>query len=243
MNPVAERRLEVVRSNEYPSWRVVFAALVVLVTTVGAVGQARNTTKKRQAPTAKSELALADFYYKNDDITDMAAQQYRKVRNIYVGTNEAATAQYFLGSYYHRKFYIQKEKKLTEDRTVLTEAQAQYEDYISKDAWRNKQPEWLSDAYFNLALIFLQRGMDGEAEQSLGKMYGAAPYDSQVYIYQVVWSPSSDDVIDARVDSRKLAEYTNSLVYDFRNSRQQMQRPLSFAAIVTKVGQWCKQQK
>lgn len=220
------------------------------ITSSATVGQRRAaTTGTRQASDAKKGLALADFYYKNDDITDKAAVQYRKVRDSYPKSSEAATAQYFLGSYYHRKFYIQKEKKLNEEIGLLTEAQGQYEDYADKYAWNNKSPEWLSDAYFNLALIFLQRGKDREAEQFLGKMYGAAPYDSEVYIYQVVWSPNSKDVIDSKVDARQLAEYTNSLVYDFRNAQQQqqqqnqIQQPRSFGSTVEKIKRWCRGRK
>jgi hypothetical protein len=193
----------------------------------------------------RKALTLADFYYKNGDITDKAAVQYRKVRDAAPKSSEGATAQYYLASYYHRKFYIQKEKKLKEDPALLVEAQGQYEDYASRFAWNSPKPEWLSDAYFNLALIFAQRGDSFKTEQYLGKMYGAAPYDQKVYVYQVIWSPSTKDIVDVWVDSRQLAQYANSVVYSFRQAAQKQQQgpPPSFSLFVDRIRQWCASQK
>lgn len=224
------------------------ACFVVLISWLAlipgsAVGQRRaaraQPQPQSQASQAKVILAQADLYYKNDDITnDRAAALYRQVRDRFPNSKDAETAQYFLGSYYHRKFYIQREKQLKEDLTPLIEAGAQYEDYVNKYAWRSKSPDWLSDAYFNLALIALQRGDTVKAEEWLGKMYGASSSDQKVYIYQVIWSPNQRDVVDAAYDARALAEYTNSLVYSLR------QRKLSsFNALVDKVKAWCNSQK
>ena len=202
-----------------------------------ATQQRTNRTSRTSDP--KAILAKADLYYKNNDITDRAAVEYRAVRDRFPKTKEAATAQYYLGSYYHRKFYIQREQKLKDDLGVLVEAQGQYEDYAQRYAWQTNPPEWLADAYFNLALIFLQRGENKRGEEFLGKMYGAAPYDRTTYIYQVIWSPNSIDVIDASFDSKQLAEYANSLIY----SQAYAQRaPLSppFDSIVEKIKRWCK---
>lgn len=191
----------------------------------------------------KAMLAKADVYYKNNDISDRAAVEYRAVRDRFPKTPEAATAQYFLGSYYHRKFYIQKEKKLKEEYGLLVEAQGQYEDYASKYAWRSKSPDWLADAYFNLALVFLQRGENKRAEEFLGKMYGAAPYDRTTHVYQVIWSPNTKDIIDSSFDSKQLAEYANSLIYSYAYTQQKTQRGPPFESIVEKIKLWCKGRK
>lgn len=227
--------------------------LMVAITVTGPLtpGQRRPATPSRTSTTLtqaqsselKKALALGDFYYKNGDITDKAAVQYRKVRDSAPKSSEGATAQYYLGSYFHRKFYIQKEKKLKEDVGLLTEAKAEYEGYASKSAWNSPKPEWLSDAYFNLALILAQRGDSQQTEQYLGKMFGAAPYDQKVYIYQVVWSPSAKDVVDAYVDSRQLAQYANSLVYSSRQAQLKQSQPPSFDYFVERIRQWCVSQK
>lgn len=205
----------------------------------------QRTLRTNRTSDPKAILAKADLYYKNNDITDRAAVEYRAVRDRFPRTKEAATAQYYLGSYYHRKFYIQRETKLREDLGLLVEAQGQYEDYVKRFAWQTNPPEWLADAYFNLALIFLQRGDNKKAEELLGKMYGAAPYDPTIYVYQVIWSPDTKDLINSSFDSKQLAEYANSLIYTYAYNRQQVQRtPGSpFQAIVEKIKGWCKGRK
>src|SRR5712664_4001411 len=90
-----------------------------------AIGQRRSARAQPQSQTSQSKaiLAQADLYYKNDDITkDRAAALYRQVRDKFSTSKEAETAQYFLASYYHRKFYIQREKQLNEDQAPLNEA-------------------------------------------------------------------------------------------------------------------------
>ena len=110
---------------------------------------------------------------------------------------------------------------------------------LSRYAWQTNPPEWLADAYFNLALIFLQRGDNKRAEEFLGKMYGAAPYDRTTHVYQVIWSPNTKDIIDSSFDSKQLAEYANSLIYSYAYAQQRVPgRP--FDSIVEKIKGWCK---
>jgi tetratricopeptide (TPR) repeat protein len=222
------------------AWRLTLLFIFTAVISIGVFGQTKRTSRD-----PKPILALADLYYKNNDITDKAAVQYRKVRDQFPAAKEAERAQYFLGSYYHRKFYIQREKKLNQDYGLLVEAQGQYEDYAGKYAWRSKSPDWLADAYFNLALVFLQRGESKKAEEFLGKMYGAAPYDRTTYVYQVIWSPNTKDIIDSSFDSKQLAEYANSLIYSYAYGQTQVQRPSgpTFETIVEKIKLWCKGRK
>ncbi len=79
-------------------WRVVLLLGVISVLSFSLVAQ-RRTTVRRADP--KAGLAVADLYYKNNDITDRAAVEYRRVRDQFRNSKEAETAQYFLG---HRKF-------------------------------------------------------------------------------------------------------------------------------------------
>lgn len=216
---------------------------VLLLTLLAMLPVSVNAQRISRTSDPKAILAKADVYFKNNDITDRAAAEYRAVRDRFPKTQEAATAQYFLGSYYHRKFYIQKEKKLKEDYGLLVEAQGQYEDYASKYAWRNKSPEWLADTYFNLALVFLQRGDNKKGEEFFGKMYGAAPYDRTTHVYQVIWSPNAKDLIDSSFDSKQLAEYANSLIYSHAYTQQQVQQGPPFETIVEKIKLWCKGRK
>lgn len=206
-------------------------------------GQARASSSQAQTSEIKKALDLGLFYYNNDDITDRAAIQFRKARDRSPRSSEGATAQYYLASYYHRKFYVQKEKTLREDIGLLVKAQAEYEDYVSRYAWNTQKPQWLSDAYFNLALLFAQRGDSLKTEEYLGKMYGAAPSDEKVYIYQVVWSRSPKDVVDAFVDAKALAEFANSRVYNERALQLQKSQPPSFSYFVERIRQWCVSQK
>jgi len=222
------------------AWRTFQLFIIGLVISVAVVGQTRTTTRRGDP---KATLALADLYYKNNDISDKAAVQYRKVRDQFPTSKEAERAQYFLGSYYHRKFYIQREKKLKEDYGLLVEAQGQYEDYTTRYAWRSNSPDWLADAYFNLALIFLQRGDNKKGEEFLGKMYGAAPYDRTTQIYQVIWSANSRDVIDSSFDSKQLAEYANSLIYSYAYTQQLNPKGPPFETIVDRIKIWCKGKK
>lgn len=221
-------------------WRVVLLLGVISLLSVSVVAQ-RRTTVRRADP--KAILAVADLYYKNNDITDRAAVEYRRVRDQFRNSKESERAQYFLGSYYHRKFYIQREKKLKEDYGLLAEAERQYEEYAKNYAWKSKSPEWLADTYFNLALIFLQRGDNKKAEGFLGKMYGVARDDSTTHVYQVIWSPNTKDIIDSSFDSKQLAEYANSLIYAYAYGQQQQvqrQQGPPFETIVERIKRWCK---
>src|SRR5437868_7602529 len=68
------------------------------------------TTSSKLSKAAQQVLAKALFYYNNDDISDEAARQCQLVLKQYSSTPEAETAQFYLGSYYQRKYYILKER-------------------------------------------------------------------------------------------------------------------------------------
>jgi len=176
-------------------------------------------------------LARGNLYYSSDDITDKAATEYRKVKNSpkYRGTKTGGAAQYLYASYYHRKFYIVREKMQKEDEEAIHKAQKEYGDYIS-DYRRAAPPEYLSDSYFNLALIWLEYGHRNEAVEQLGNLRAAARQDPTVYIYDVIWSPRSGDRVEGYYNAAQLADVTQNLIG----------RGLSTPEVVAGIRDWCR---
>jgi hypothetical protein len=172
------------------------------------------------------------FYYNNDDITDKAATQFRAVMAKYPKSDEAETAQYYLGSYFQRKYYVELTKYRRTDPNALKSAKDAYRAYTNK-YYKSGNHQWLADAFFNLALVFLQQGDAKNAGYELNKMGGAASLDGSVYIYQVIYSQNKDDVLNSEFRTKALADYASSIV---GNSNQ------SFAQKVAAIKQWCRNQ-
>ena len=165
------------------------------------------------AETPKALLAQGIAYYNNDDITDKAAVQFRQILRKYRDAAEAEEAQYYLASYYQRKFYIIKRNQGREDRGALLTAKTEYSNYTLK--YFNKgSKKWLSDAFFNLALVYLELKDSKRAAWELNKMCDHAGRDPNVYIYEVVWSPDAGDVVDANHNSYALGDFTRSVLKD-----------------------------
>jgi hypothetical protein len=201
------------------------AACVLLFASFGAAAQKEKS--------AGNVLAKGNLYYSSDDITDRAAKEYKDVRGRYKGTREAETAQYFLASYYHRKFYIVREKQREDDEDAIHEAQEEYEDYIKKFAPYSQSPEWLADSHFNLALIWFEYGHRGTAVDYLNKLQHAAGKDPKVYIYDVLWSPRSSDRVEGHYDSAELAAFT----------REQIQNNRTVGEVVDGLRRWCRERQ
>jgi TolA-binding protein len=219
------------------------ASLLFGVITLSTPAQANKQQKgvkaaRERAPAAAQQTdpakmySLGVFYYNNDDISDKAAEQFRKIKSNHPHSKEAESAQYYLGSYYQRKHYIQQEKWRTVDRKALGMAEKEYFGYIDKFS-SNGSAEWLSDSHFNLALIFLQWNKQDWAKDILHRMLRASNKDPKVYVYQVVWSPNPGDVIDNRLDAGELTRYTLTLV----NNGQ------TFEHNVVMLKRWCGSQK
>lgn len=211
---------------------VVVACLTVSLTPAAA--QRARTARRAQTATKstpKDLFSLGLFYYNNDDIRDdKAAKQFKRVIKDFPNSEEAERAQFYRGSYYQRKYYIEKEKYGKDDDDSIEDAVEEYETYISKYP-AGGPCQCLSDAHFNLSLAYLQLNKKAEAQQQLHRMFESSANDPAVYIYQVVWSPNPNDVIDSHFDARRLAEYTFSI----SNS--------SFDEIVTLLKRWSKSQK
>jgi hypothetical protein len=194
---------------------------------------AASAQKQQQLSNSPDQmLKLGFFYYNNDDITDKAATQFRAVISKYPKSDEAETAQYYLGSYYQRKFYIELAKYRKEDKVALASAKREYQSYTDK-YYKGGKHQWLGDAFFNLALVFLQLNDPTNAGYELDKMGKASSLDGTTYLYEVIYSPNADDIIDGSFQTRALADYAASL---FKNSRQ------SFPQKVAALKQWCRSQ-
>lgn len=183
--------------------------------------------------TAKQALARAHYYYNNDDISDEAATRYRQVISGYAGTREAETARYYIGAYYQRKYYIRKERGV-DDKVALANAEAGYLDYI-KAYGNNGAPQWLSDSYFNLALIALQRGEELRARKYLKALNASAGKDNRVHVYHIIWSPKSSAVVDRFVPAQSLANNT-IVMLDSKVAK-------TFNDQVNWLTSWCKSQR
>lgn len=198
-------------------------------TPAGIVGQ-------QQATNARDMLSLAHFYYNSNDTSDAAAKQYKLVIAKYPNSPEAEAAQYYLGSYYHRKYYIRREKWQSEYRESLVKAEWEYKRYISKYS-KTRTPQWLADASFNLALDFMEQGNFSSAIDQLQRIaLFYAQKDSSIYVYQVVWSEDPKDVIDHSFDARELAAYTRSVAGIQQSGGGE-------EAVFRYVKEWCRARK
>jgi hypothetical protein len=198
-----------------------------------AAAQSRNASvsqAQQQQNSPDQLLKLGFFYYNNDDITDKAATQFRAVMSKYPKSDEAETAQYYLGSYYQRKYYIELAQYRKEDNAALASAKKEYRAYTDK-YYKGDKHQWLGDAFFNLALVFLQMNDPTNAGYELEKMNKASSLDGTVYLYEIIYSPNADDVIDGSFQTGALADYASSV---FKNSRQ------SFTQKVAALKQWCR---
>lgn len=192
----------------------------------------RGKSSRPAAGASAAELfSLGFFYYNNSDVRDdNAAKQFGLVIKNHPKSEEAEKAQFFLASYYQRKYYIRKERYGDEDNDALEEAKDEYEKYI--EVYPNGGPcQCLSDAYFHLALVHLQEGNKNAARHQLQRLFEEAGKDPAVYIYQVVWTSNSNDVIDSHFDAQKLAKYTTT-ISDF-----------PFSDAVNLLKKWCRDQR
>ena len=176
-----------------------FFALVML--TLGLL----TTKASGQDSSAQAILKKGKVYYDNNNITDQAAVQFSLILGKYRNSPEAESAQYYLASYYQRKFYIIKRTQGREDMRWLMTAKAEYGNYTKK--YFKQGATWLSDSFFNLALVYFQLGDSQRAGWELNKMSAYASMDPQVYIYELVWSPDSGDVIDGYYPASQLADF------------------------------------
>ena len=198
------------------------AVLLVLSWTSIGLGQKmrRQAQTRVQSTSAEDLLSLGDFYYNSNDINDLADKYYREAISRAPGTRTAGLAQFNRGNYWLRKYYVLKDQRNYQDESALVEASGQYYDFIDKFAVQTKTTDFLSDATYFLALTYLQQGRSDYAVGWLNRVIADAKADQYIYIYKVVWSPVTTDVVDKNFNAAELADFTRGLIWkgmDFNN--------------------------
>lgn len=213
-------------------------ALLVVAFLAASEHETRHSSMAAQqrVTSAQDMLSLANFYYNSNDTSDIAAKQYNLVISKYPNSEEAEAAQYYLGSYYHRKFYIRKERWKSEYKPSLIQAESEYKRYISRYS-KAQSPQWLCDARFNISLAYMEEGNFFSAIDQLRTivLFDSAQ-DASVYIHQVIWSENPKDVIDQAFNAKQLAEYAVSLA-NVHGSRGDIE------PIVSYIMKWCRDEK
>jgi hypothetical protein len=180
------------------------------------------------------------FYYNNDDINDNASLHFNLVISRFQrSSKELEQARYYLASYYQRKYYIQKHRLGGGDRKVLELAAAKYGEFIN--AYKTGSSQLLADAFFNQSLAYLQLGAGKRAYDELYNMREVKGRDGSVYIYEVVWSPRPEDVVDSYVPTEYLANFAMGLVHP--SGPEQAGVPKSFEQKILAIRRWCQSQK
>jgi hypothetical protein len=233
------------QSNSWPAYVPGRLWFLLLIFSLSGLCSAHTLTGTQvpRCTTAERCLSLGIYYYNNDDISDQAVRQFNLVMSRYARSPQAEQAQYFLASYYQRKYYIQLRRQQRNDRRLLQLAANEYKKYTDR-YYRNGSGQWLADAFFNLGIVYLQVNDPGSAGNELSKMRDASGRDGSVYLYEIIWSPSPDDVIDSYVAARPLANFALSILYG-KNSVQQRNAgdSNSFDQKVLMLRKWCQSQK
>lgn len=191
---------------------------------------------------AQQCLARGMFYYNNDDINDNASQHFNLVISRFSrSSKELEQARYYLASYYQRKYYIQKHRLRRDDRKVLELAATKYGEFINN--YKSGSSQLLADAFFNQALAYLQLGDSKRAYDEMYNMREVRSRDGSVYIYEVVWSPRPEDVVDTYLPTESLGNFGMGLVRSNASSAQQVGVPDSFEQKVLVLRRWCQSQK
>jgi hypothetical protein len=179
--------------------------------------------------TAAQLLREGNSYQSADDTSDRAAIVYRLLIQQYPKSIQAEQAQFYLGTYYQKKFYILEYRNRIEDWSSFNQAEDALWGYVAKYSSKGTK-FYLADTYHTLAMIKLRRGGDtyrADAKMLLKKMSDAADKDPRVYMYKVVWTPRKDDITKGYCDTRALAAanldaidriyFFNDIVFDLRN--------------------------
>ena len=95
--------------------RICMIAGMVLLLPAGSLAQSEKQFAQvtdRTSPENTLELAL--YYYNNDDLSGRAEQLLKRLlTRRYEGTPQSEEAQYYLGAYYQRRFYLFERNKET----------------------------------------------------------------------------------------------------------------------------------
>lgn len=165
-------------------------------------------------------------YQAIDDTSDRAAELYQQIIKSYPRSPEAEAAQFFLGSYYSRKFFIIEKRSNVQDWGSMNRAEQELYAYITKYG----HGFYLADAYHTLALIALRRDYRENARVLWTRTRDAAARDQKVYILRVTWSPYNDDVIKGYCDTVALSGFSLDL----------LNKKASFNQAVSELTNWAR---
>ena len=177
---------------------------------------------------AQQILREGSRYQAIDDTSDRAAEAYQQLMRTHPKSAEAEAAQFFLGAYYSRKFYIIEKRNNVQDWGSMNRAEQELYTYIAK----YPNGFYLADAYHTLALSALRRGYWENAQKLWQQMREVAAKDRKVYIYRVTWSTYSEDVIKGYCDTVGLADV----------SLYMLDKRLSFDQLVSGLTNWARGQ-
>lgn len=165
-------------------------------------------------------------YQAVDDTSDRAAEMYQLVVKNYPKSTEAEAAQFLLGSYYNRKFFIFEKRSNVQDWGSMNRAEQALYEYIGK----YPNGFYLADAYHTLGLIALKRNYRENAGKLWTLMRNVADKDRKVFIFRVTWSPSNDDVIKGYCDTAALSDVSLNL----------LNKQASFEQVVSELTNWSR---
>jgi len=211
-------------------WLCMIAGMVLLL----PAGSRAQSPAAQIDQTAQSKLDLAVHYYNTADLNKRAEELLKQLLiKRYDGTPQSESAQYYLAAYYQRRFYLCSEKQGDPDWSALKQGRDEYRNYTDK-FYNGGTHQWLTESFFNLAMVYLQLGEPWNAVNELEKMKKAAEIDPGVYIYQIVWSSQSQDVIDSSLPAEKLADYALRVIHE--NGKD-------FNRAVLLIQKWCQGQR
>ena len=204
---------------------------IIVVILLASLGQAvRPQSTVQFSPQSAAQLLKEGTYYHGlDDTTDRAADRYRQLLLKFPKSSQAEQAQFYLGTYYQKKFFILESRNKVQDWTSFNQAEEALNGYIKKYRSGKGFRTYLADAYYNLAIISLRRGYIEKAKQLLQQMKTDAAKDRTVYIYKIVWSARTDDVIKANCGTSQLATATIDSIGDDNN----------FGRMLGRIRDWC----
>jgi tetratricopeptide (TPR) repeat protein len=178
------------------------------------------------AQTPAQLLRQGSNYQASDDTSDRAPELYREVIMKHPKSAEAESAQFFLGGYYNRKFFILEARNQVQDWGSFNRAEEALYAYLDQ----YPRGFYLADSYHTLALIALRRNYSDKAISLWTRMKEVADKDKKVYIYRLTWSTNSDDVIKGYCDTKALAEAS----FDVMGQKS------SFADKVSSLTNWAR---
>jgi len=212
--------------------KTLFLTYLICFVTVGALGQKSGVRQQAGVDGAKL-LELGDYYYRSNDISDAADRYYQQAINSSPGSQTAGYAQYNRANYWFRKFYVLNEQRSKPDHSALSQAERHYYNFVDKFAKQTNTVGLLADAEFYLALVYLQQGNRDYAIGWLNHLQAeAVKHDQSIYVYKVVWSSRTGDVVDRNFDAAQLAAYAASAIKKNTDTND----------IILDIKRWCQSQ-